>query len=152
MKKTIIASVVVLLIAGGGIGYYLLTKSDKVDSSTSPTSQIENKDIQPITEEATEQESLTVDSAIAKMKDAGLTVGEKEGAFYQVIGASNGDKVDVDGTTVELYEFEAEDDATTAKEQLSGDDKTTLSIGSFVILIHSTDSSVVSAVETAIKS
>ena len=85
------------------------------------------------------------------MKDAGLTVGEKTGAYYQVIGASDGDKVDVNGTSVELYEFKSESEATTGEEQLAGDSTTTFSIDSFVVLVHSTDEKLVGNIRNAIQ-
>lgn len=151
MKKATIIIVIAVLVAVGGIGYYLLTKNDDADSSTNSTPQTNTQSSQQVNEEETNAEPLTVDNAITKMKDAGLTVGEKTGAYYQVIGASNGDKVDVNGTSVELYEFKSESEVATAEEQLAGDSTTTFSIGSFVVLVHSTDEKLVSDIKSALQ-
>ncbi len=94
---------------------------------------------------------MTVDSAIAKLQAAGLTVGEKEGAFYQMIGATNGDKVSVDDVTVEFYEFDDESKATAAEQQLAGDSSTVFSIKSFVVLVHSIDSTKVDTIKNGLQ-
>jgi uncharacterized protein YxeA len=151
MKKVIIAIVIVALVAIGGVGYYLFTKNDDTNSSTNSTSQTNTQNKQKVNEEETKAEPLTVDSAITKMKDAGLTVGEKTGAYYQMIGASNGDKVDVNGTNVELYEFKTKDEATTADKQLTDDSSTVFSIDSFVVLVHSTDTTAVDTIKNALQ-
>lgn len=153
MKKSIIAIVAVLLVAGAGGGYYFLTKEDSdTKPSENQTSQASEQNNQQSTQEQPVQdEALTVDSAIAKLQAAGLTVGEKEGAFYQMIGATNGDKVSVDDVTVEFYEFDDESKATAAEQQLAGDSSTVFSIKSFVVLVHSIDSTKVDTIKNGLQ-
>lgn len=143
--KIIVAVIVVIMLAGGA--YMLLNKDDKtqVDNKSPATPSSIEKTAKP--EQQVKSKITTVDGAIAELKKAGLTVSEKQGAYYQVIGADKGDKVDVDGTNVEMYEFSKEPKAQEAVNQLKGDDNTAYAKGSFVVLIHSTDPALISKIQ-----
>lgn len=139
--------VVAILMAGGA--YVLLNKNDTDQvNNTNQTTQTTNKtDTTTKPVEQPKTEVSTIDGAIAKLKKAGLTVSEKQGAYFQVVGAKNGDKVDVDGTNVEMYEFSTEQKAKEAVTQLKSDDNTTYAKNTFVVLIHSTDQAFVSKIQ-----
>lgn len=145
--KLIIAIVAIIIIAGGV--YMLLNKgnSKKANNAPAVTSNTE-KTPEPTT--PTTQAKITVDGAIAKLKASGLTVGEKQGAYYQMIDAINGDKVDVDGTNVEIYEFKTDQETQDGVTSLKGDDVTVFTKGTGVVLIHSTDPAVVTKIQNAL--
>lgn len=140
--KIIVVAAVVVLAAGGA--YMALNKEDASTDASQTTNNATEQTSEPA--EQPKDEVLTVDGAIAELKEAGLTVGEKQGAFYDMIGAENGDKVEVDGTVIEMYEFSTAQEAQEAVTQLEGGDDTTYAKGTFVVLIHSTDQAVVSKI------
>ncbi|MCA9332222.1 hypothetical protein KC968_04800 [Candidatus Saccharibacteria bacterium] len=147
MVKIIIGVVAVVLVAGGA---YMLLNKDDVATENNQSTQTADTNSSEQTSEVAEQpkaEVSTVDGAIVALTDGGLSVGEKQGAFYDMIGAENGDKVDVDGTVVEMYEFSTTQKAQEAVTQLQSEDNTTYANGTFVILIHTTDPAVVEKIQ-----
>ena len=156
MRKVIIAAAVVLFIAAGvGAGYHFLTKdNDNESPENQETAQVYEQDER----QPNQDETLTVDSAIAKLQAANFTVGEREAMLYQMIGAINGSKVYVNGVRVEFYEFDNESQLATAKQQLdelnelfAGDLSTRFSIGNLIVIVHSTDNTKVDAIRNALQ-
>jgi|GEM_PF-6123404 len=131
-KKMLSALIVIVIIALGATAAFVATNHK--GSSTPTASSAKTTATQP-----TATTELTIDSAATKLQAAGLTVGNKDTAYFQTIGAVSGNKIVVNGsTTVELYQFKDDKAQTTAKTQLAASG-TIIESGHTLVLIDSTD-------------
>lgn len=71
---------------------------------------------------------VTMDSIKQSFADAGMTVGENEEVLYQMIGANNGAKFDINGDKVELYFFDNKDLSEEGKEYVEQAKKGSVSL------------------------
>lgn len=135
MKKILIITLVAMFIIGGGIYAYTLVQNKETEADTTAQSSQNTTSAAP-DESSTSNTSIeSAEDAVAKLKDTGLTVGEDEGAFYQMIGATSGVKVGVDGSTVEIYGFDDSSALESAKTSLDGSRK----IAGLLVLVHDND-------------
>ncbi len=135
MKKILIITLVAMFIIGGGIYAYTLVQNKETEADTTTQSSQNTTSAAP-DESSTSNTSIeSAEDAVAKLKDTELTVGEDEGAFYQMIGATSGVKVDVDGSTVEIYGFDDSSALESAKTSLDGSRK----IAGLLVLVHDND-------------
>jgi len=89
-----------------------------------------------------------IKSALVAWKAAGLTVSDDQGAYYQVVGASNGGKYNVGATNVELYEFSDNTKANGAKTgYFTSDSDTVFVTGTLLVDIHTTDATLVDPIK-----
>ncbi|WP_454053312.1 hypothetical protein [Clostridium sp. Marseille-Q7071] len=59
---------------------------------------------------------VTIDSIKQSFADAGMTIGENKEVMYQMIGANNGIKFDINDDTVELYFYDSKNLLENGKE------------------------------------
>ncbi|MFR1708913.1 MAG: hypothetical protein ACLSV2_08435 [Clostridium sp.] len=59
---------------------------------------------------------VTIDSIKQSFADAGMTVGENKEVMFQMIGANNGVKFDINEETVELYYYDSKNLSDDGKE------------------------------------
>lgn len=149
-KKIITIIVAAVVVTGIGVGaVWLLNKDNSQENTTgSNTSQNQASDNQETTPPAA---NVTIASALDSLRNAGMTVSDDTGAYYQMIGAENGSKHDVDGVTVELYEFNDQETLTTAQDQLESDTSTVFSVDEMLVVVHSVDAGVVDGIQGAIE-
>jgi len=139
-KKTmVVAGIIIIAVAMIGVVFISNYKDKKtVTTKTTTTNSQGQKEIQTKTTEVTK--ATDIKSALAAWKEAGLTVSDDQGAYYQMIGASSGGKYTVSSTEVELYEFSDNTKANGAKTSyFASDSDTVLVSGTLLIYIHSTD-------------
>ena len=135
MKKILITLAAVFVV-GGGIYAYTLTQDKDNESASDSTPQTSQTAVVDTEQQAANAPVNTAEGAIDKLKAAGLSVGDDEGAFYQMIGATSGVKVDINGSTVEIYGFDDNAALESAKSSLEGSQK----ISEVLVLIHDNDS------------
>jgi hypothetical protein len=68
-----------------------------------------------------EERKLSLYDFNQALRKAGLEVGDQETMFAQVIGAADGCRLDVNGQTVEAYEFALDADGRAALDKISRD-------------------------------
>lgn len=152
-KPAIITIVVVALLAIGGGVYYLTTKQDDAKTSTTSNNQTAdtNTTEQTTTKQATTKELETAKDATDKLTAKGLALENQDIPYYQMVGAKDGVQGDIGGTAVELYQFTSTSEADKVIEQLSDADNTTFRVGKLTVLIHSTDSTIVTPIKEALE-
>lgn len=137
----IISSVIILLIVAGVGGYIFISKQSS--TSSNPVVRAVKNQTAP----------LTVDEAFTRLKDKGFTVANQEKQVYQIIGAYNGYRADVNDTEIEIYEYTKEQQQ--AKENATGTlanaDNTIFTTDSLLVLIHSTDKTFTQSIKEVIK-
>lgn len=106
MKKAIVATIVLIAIAGLAVGAYFIFW-DREDIDTDKTPQVvQNDPAQIDDEELMALEPITsIQQALDKLINFGLTPYNQSVVFYQMIGADDGTQFEIDGTRVELYIF-----------------------------------------------
>ena len=82
----------------------------------------------------------SIDEVISKLSET-FEVGEKEETLYQLIGAYDGTKIDVDNTKIEIYQFKdsQEEAKNSVMESADTVDNIIFEVDNFMILVHSTD-------------
>ena len=160
-KKTIIiiAIILVLACAGGVSGYFVYQKSQQTDSSTESTSTSNDDDstVSKIEAQMQEEAQTKVDDAVSSLKSSGFTVEESEDdsddafADYQVPNPLAETQLNVDGTSVKIYAVDTEKIATRIAERAEGNSSTTFATNTLVVVVYSTDSTVVSSIQTALQ-
>jgi uncharacterized lipoprotein NlpE involved in copper resistance len=91
---------------------------------------------------------LTLDIVIEKLDNQGFKLGEKEETYYQMIGAYDGTKIDVNGVKIEIYEFLTAKEE--AKELLMSADSTLIEKSNILILIHSKNADFVQSIKNSL--
>jgi hypothetical protein len=84
--------------------------------------------------------SESIDELLEDMASS-FTVGQREETYYQMVGAYDGTKVDVDGIKVEIYQYKENQEELIYQTVDSFDtvDNRVISYGNFIILTHSPD-------------
>lgn len=126
-KKILIGSIVLIVILIAG--YFIISnQSSEVDLENGEVKSIPNNQLN------------SIDDVISKLS-SNFEMGEKEETWYQIIGAYDGTKINVDNTKIEIYQFkDSQSDAqNSVKESADTVDNIIFEIGNFVILIHSRD-------------
>lgn len=151
-KAVIISIIVVLLIAGAGVFYFLTKDKSSTDttaknstSNTASSSQEAKTDKEPA-----KPKTLTADDVVSKLQDGGVQLGEKDTPYYQMVGAVDGVQYGVgeaNTTGIEIYQFDDTTKLEVAKEQLKSDDSTLVVDSNVLVLIHSVDTTVVSKIK-----
>ncbi len=148
-KKTATVITGIVIVAAVVVGTVILSNHSSkktVTVKTDTTNTQGQKQTQTKTVEVTK--ATDIKSTIAAWKTAGLTVSDDQGAYYQVVGASNGGKYNVGATEVELYEFSDNTKANGAKTgYFTSDSDTVLVTGTLLVDIHSTDATQVEAIK-----
>ena len=146
-KKLIISIVVALIIVAVIVGVTGSAGNKKeVAVKTNTTNSQGNK--QMTTKTVTVTKATDINSTIAAWKTAGLTVSDRQTAYYQIVGASNGGKYDVGQVNVELYEFSTGSKANDAKSSyFTSVSDTVLVTGNLLVDIHSTDATQVNPIK-----
>jgi len=82
----------------------------------------------------------SIDDVISKLSET-FEIGEKEETWYQLIGAYDGTKIDVDDTKIEIYQFKDSQNEAKNSAMDSADtvDNIIFEVDNFMILVHSTD-------------
>lgn len=143
-KAVVIVVAVVLLVLGAGT-FYLLAK-DNGNESTAMTNNTENK----------VAKTLTVDDVVSKLRNGGVSIGEKNVPLYQMIGAVNGVEygvADTDPLNIEIYQFDDASKIAKATEQIKGYDSTSTFIPkeNILVIVHSSDETVISNIQKALQ-
>lgn len=101
----------------------------------------ENNAVSNVEQKSKKRESLTVDSAIEKFKTNGFSAGQKRESLYQMIGAYDGAKIDVDKTTIEIYQYkDAQKEAKAeARKTMETADSIIFESDSLLVVVHSKD-------------
>ncbi len=119
--------------------------TEKVDNSNTLNTQ-ENTDNTQIVEENNQNAEKIKFTSIDNLLDnlrTNFELGEKEETYYQMIGAYDGTKIDVDQTKIEIYQYKdsqreamisAQDTMDTADNQIF------IIEDNYLILVHSIDS------------
>lgn len=143
-KKELTKKIVIIVFSVFSVG--LLSGCGKVTPNVSTDSK-------SMLSENKKQEELTIDTAIEKFKSAGFTLGQKEETYYQMLGAYDGAKIDVDNFKVEIYQYkDAQKDAKkNAKETLETASSIIFEYSSLLIILHSKDTEFANRLETALK-
>ncbi|MYL53320.1 hypothetical protein GLW08_08205 [Pontibacillus yanchengensis] len=94
-------------------------------------------------------ETKSLDGIEQHFKDVGLEVAdEKQDKMFQMIGAKNGFGLDVEGTAIELYEFDkGADQFKVIKEQEAMNGTPVTLNGNLILLMHGENKEVVEAFE-----
>ena len=94
----------------------------------------------------------SINEVISKLSNS-FEMGEKEETWYQMIGAYDGTKINVDNTKIEIYQFkDSQGDAQNSiKESADTTDNIIFDLGNFVILIHSRDNEFAEEIKQALK-
>ncbi|KKP79804.1 MAG: hypothetical protein A2271_02390 [Candidatus Moranbacteria bacterium RIFOXYA12_FULL_35_19] len=112
-----------------------------------------NDSIVSVVQEDKKQETQTIDNAIEKLKVAGFSAGQKNEAYYQMIGAYDGTKININDINVEIYQYnEAQKDAKkNAKETMETADSIIFENNSLLIVVHSKDTEFIDNLKNALK-
>lgn len=100
----IIIAAVVVLVGLGGV-WYFYSRDNSSSSNENVTTDQSDNEADRQSEEELANTSESIDSAVAKLKEAGLTVGPDMGIAYDMVHADSGVKVEVDGVLVEIYGY-----------------------------------------------
>ena len=148
-KKIIVILVSVIIIAATVVAAIIFLNKDEKKTVTVSTTKTNSKGEEQTQTKVTEVSKATdIESALAAWKAAGLTVSDDEGAYYQMVDASNGGKYDVNGTNVEIYEFSDKAKANDAKNNYFTSDADTIFVtGTLLVDIHSTDTAEIAPIE-----
>ena len=95
----------------------------------------------------------SIDDVLTKLSET-FEVGEKEETYYQMIGAYDGTKVDVDGTKIEIYQYKdsQREAMTSAQDTLdTADNQIFIVDDAFLILVHSTNSDFLEGIKQSLK-
>ena len=142
-NKGVLIAILFLIATVGYFGFRYITQPTVVDTTKT------NNPIQVAL-----KNQLSVDDAIAKLKTKGFILGDKQAdVYYQLIGAYDGAKIDVDGTNVELYQYTSEqkDAKIKASQSLMSADSNVFESGSLLILVHSKDKDFAVRIKQALK-
>ena len=145
-KKILIGSVVILVILIAGY-FIFFNQSSEIESENSVTNSITNNQLNSITSKPLD----SIDDVIKKLSN-NFEMGEKEEAWYQMIGAYDGTKIDVDNTKIEIYQFKDSqgDVQDSIKESADTANNIIFDIDNFVILIHSKDNEFAEEIKQAL--
>lgn len=107
----IIAVIAIVALAAGGAWYVFAKDNSETSSSdnTASTSELSSQDEADMANIGTGSDAST-DDAVEDLRRAGMTVGEDQGVIAEMVRATAGVKVDVDGTVVEIYSYSSSDD------------------------------------------
>lgn len=161
-------AVVAVALIGGGIIWYLPSTKDTVDTTNNSTNTSQNNapegetnqpDDQGIQGEEAPRGDLSVDSAIVKLENANMNVGQDQGVIFGFVMANGGAKVDVDGTIVEIYSYNAADNqkdglkALQDMQEAAGEAHVAqiFEHQNLVVVVHSADQAVVNKIKQTIE-
>lgn len=129
-KKIVALSALGILIVVIG-AFALIGSIDKPVTETDAVATTESK--------VEVKKATNIKSTVEAWKAQGLEVSDKKPAFYNMIGAKDGAKYDVNETNVELYEFADEAKAKEAKDKFfsSINAEDVIIKSNFMVLVHS---------------
>ena len=100
----------------------------------------------------TEIQFISIDSLLNRL-DMHFELGEKEEAYYQMIGAYDGTKIDVDNTKIEVYQYkESQKDSMKSAQDMmdTADNQIFIVDDTFLILVHTRDSEISNEIKIAL--
>ena len=168
-----IAAVAVVVLIVAGAWYMMSGKENDTKTNTETTGTTDTGSASGIVQSGDESGStsdVSVDSALTKLQNAGMTVGPDQGVIGGMVMASGSAKVDVDGKVVEIYSYENADNQAKGLESLltmaqsmeeakasgqMGDIDVATEIfehENLIVVVHSGDQAFVDSVKNAIKS
>jgi len=108
VKKAIIAIIILLVLAGLAAGAYFVfwDRDEDQNASNNGTQQVAQDDEALVSDESATLGPITsIQQALDRLADHGLVPENQDVVFYQMIGADDGVRVEIDGIRVELYIF-----------------------------------------------
>lgn len=173
MNKKLIVGVIVVValgIAGGAVWYAMSQKAEDAPAAGLESSANAANDNTPAASPIATGGDLSTDSAVAKLENAGMTVGADQGIFFEMVNADSGVKVPVSDVMVEIYSYnsssaqaeglkllqetKASVDEAQAAGQTMGVDMSSeiFEHDNLLVVVHSADQAFIDKVKQAIKS